>query len=309
MRVRQRQTPPLARLRKCIRPVTMPTMHLPAPVEQWCAARGGLAIHQPLPGGDINIVVRLRCGAGSSAVLKQNPKGPPGLFQAEAAGLRALAVANGPRLPEIIAVGEGYLLLEDLGDGEPGHEFWADLGRRVALLHSQTGERFGFASNNFIGSTPQSNSWTADGYAFYARNRLGLQAGRAFSKGLINARDRQRVLLLAQRLPELVPLQPASLIHGDLWTGNVHAGRDGRPAIIDPATHFGWAEADLAMTCLFGQFPEPFYAAYLEVRPLTTGWRERFPIYQLYHLLNHLNLFGGSYAGAVGRVLDRFVGP
>lgn len=286
----------------------MATMDLPALVEQWCAARGGLAIHQPLPGGDINVVVRLRCGAGSTAVLKQNPKGPPGLFQAEATGLRALGITNGPRLPGIIAVDEGFLLLEDLGDGEPGREFWPELGRRVAWLHNHTGERFGFASNNFIGATPQANTWTVDGYVFYAKYRLGAQASLAFSKGRINATDFKRVALLAERLPEIIPLQSASLIHGDLWTGNVHAGRDSLPALIDPATHFGWAEADLAMTALFGQFPEPFYAAYLEIRPLQAGWRERFPIYQLYHLLNHLNLFGGSYAGAIGRILDRFVG-
>lgn len=286
----------------------MGKMDLPAPVEQWCAAHGGLAIHQPLPGGDLNIVVRLRCDNGSTAVLKLNPRGPHGLFQAEAAGLRALMLANGPRLPEIALVGEGFLLLEDLGDGEPSREFWPELGRQVAGLHNHTGERCGFTSDNFLGASPQPNPWTADGYAFYASHRLGFQAGLAYASGRLSLSDRKRVMLLAHRLPEVIPLQSASLIHGDLWTGNVHADRHGRPALIDPAAHFGWAEADLAMTALFGQFPEPFYTAYLELRPLIPGWRERFPIYQLYHLLNHLNLFGGSYAGAVSRILDRFVG-
>ena len=283
-------------------------MDLPKAVEQWCIERGGLAIHQPLPGGDINIVVRLRCGNGDTAVLKLNPKGPPGLFKAEAASIRALTIPNGPLLPKIVLTGEDFLLLEDLGDGQSDKEFWPELGRRVAWLHNHTGERFGLASQNFIGSTPQTNTWMTDGYAFYAKHRLGFQASRAFNQGRLSANDRKRVMALAQRLPDIIPLQPASLIHGDLWTGNVHAGRDNKPALIDPATHYGWAEADLAMTSMFGQFPEPFYSAYLEIRPLASLWRERFPIYQLYHLLNHLNLFGSSYSGAVGRILDRFVG-
>lgn len=287
----------------------MAGMQLPAPVEQWCAARGGLAIHQPLPGGDINIVLRLRCSAGSSAVLKLNPRGPSGLFQAEATGLQSLNIPTGPRIPEVIAVGEGFLLLEDLGDGEPARDFWADLGHRVAHLHQQTGERFGFAHDNFIGATPQPNTWQTDGHRFFAHQRLGFQAGRACNHGRLSLKDRQRVASLADKLTDLVPVQPPSLMHGDLWTGNVHADANGRPALIDPAAYYGWAEADLAMTSLFGQFPEPFYAAYLEVRPLADGWRERFPLYQLYHLLNHLNLFGGSYAGSISRILDRFVSP
>jgi fructosamine-3-kinase len=113
---------------------------------------------------------------------------------------------------------------------------------------------------------------------------------------------------LAARLPQLVPQQPASLLHGDLWSGNAISDRHGAPAIIDPAVYYGWAEAELAMTALFGAFAESFYQAYQEMRPLESGWRERFDIYNLYHLLNHLNLFGESYLGEVRAILRRYGG-
>lgn len=115
-----------------------------------------------------------------------------------------------------------------------------------------------------------------------------------------------RVEKLCDRLPELIPEQPASLIHGDLWSGNAMFDSRGQPAIIDPAAHYGWAEAELAMTTLFGSFPDVFYRAYQEARPLEPDFRERFPIYNLYHLLNHVNLFGGGYLGQSLSILRRY---
>jgi fructosamine-3-kinase len=115
------------------------------------------------------------------------------------------------------------------------------------------------------------------------------------------------VTALAGKLPDLVPAQPASLLHGDLWSGNAIADQHGQPAIIDPAAYYGWAEADLAMTALFGGFSGEFYQAYTEVRPLAPGWRERFSLYNLYHLLNHLNLFGRGYYGQMIQTLDRWM--
>ena len=116
----------------------------------------------------------------------------------------------------------------------------------------------------------------------------------------------EHVRRLVERLPELVPWQPSSLLHGDLWTGNAMSDEKGAPAIIDPAAHYGWAEAELAMTTLFDSFPREFYRAYEEVRPLEKGYRDRFDIYNLYHLLNHLNLFGRSYLGQVRAILRRY---
>ncbi|MBI4772265.1 MAG: fructosamine kinase family protein [Chloroflexi bacterium] len=159
-----------------------------------------------------------------------------------------------------------------------------------------------------MGSTPQPNQWEADGCPFFAEQRLMFQGRRAHEHGRLSRDSLRRLERLAARLAsrELVPEQPASLIHGDLWGGNVITGPDGHAALIDPAAHYGWAEAELAMTTLFGRFPDSFYRAYESVRPLAPSYRSRFEVYNLYHLLNHLNLFGRSYLSSVEAVLAKY---
>lgn len=198
--------------------------------------------------------------------------------------------------------------MEDLSPGRRAGDYWPAFGRRLARLHQQTRPEFGFEHDNYIGSTPQPNPWTADGYAFFAEQRLLYQARLARRQGLLGTAEVKQTERLARRLPELVPEQPASLIHGDLWSGNALADRGGNPALIDPAAHYGWAEAELAMTTLFGGFPEVFYRAYQELNPRPPGLWERFEIYNLYHLLNHLNLFGGGYRAQVTGILRRYGG-
>jgi fructosamine-3-kinase len=228
------------------------------------------------------------------------------MFSREAEGLNALDVAGAPRVPRPYLQGDTYLLLEDLNPGPPSSGFWNAFGEQLAVLHSQTGPRFGFAHDNFIGSTPQPNTWMEDGFAFFGEHRLAFQARLAQDRGFLTGADLKRVDRLIARLPELIPLQPASLVHGDLWSGNAITDDQGRPALIDPAAHFGWAEAELAMTALFGGFPGDFYRAYEAAARPQPGYRERFPVYNLYHLLNHLNLFGYSYLGRVQAILSRF---
>ena len=228
------------------------------------------------------------------------------MFAAEAFGLEALRREGGPRLPRPYLWAEAFLLIEDLEPAPHAADFWPGLGRRLAALHDHTSPRFGFERDNYIGLTPQPNAWTDDGHVFFAQHRLLFQARLARDGGLLPPSDQRRVEALARRLPDLVPDQPASLIHGDLWSGNVIAGPDGEACLIDPATHYAWAEAELGMTELFGGFDASFYRGYLEIRPLAEGWRQRLPLYNLYHLMNHLNLFGGGYLASVARVLDRF---
>jgi fructosamine-3-kinase len=151
------------------------------------------------------------------------------------------------------------------------------------------------------------NAWTSDGHEFFSVQRLIFQADLAERGGYLEKHDREGVEKVIQKLPDLVPMQPASLLHGDLWSGNAIVDSDGNPAMIDPATHYGWAEAELGMTALFGGFPREFYLAYNEERPLASGWRERLSIYNLYHLLNHVNLFGFGYLGQVRAIIQRFV--
>jgi fructosamine-3-kinase len=228
------------------------------------------------------------------------------MFAREAEGLNTLRVPGGPRLPIPYLSDTNFILLEDLSPAERKPDYWTTFGRQLAIVHSHTDQSFGFTHNNYIGSTPQPNLWTEDGHTFFGEHRLWYQARLARRQGLLSEDIIKRVERLCIQLPDLVPEQPASLIHGDLWSGNAITGSEGEPAIIDPAVHYGWAEADLAMTDLFGIFPSEFYQAYVEARPLEEGFRDRFPLYNLYHLLNHLNIFGGSYLGQVLSVLQKF---
>jgi len=277
-------------------------------VAEWCLARdfGRVTRVRSVGGGCINHGARLETESGQSFFLKSNPAAPADMFRREAEGLRALMVPGAPRFPRPLLAGEGFLLLEDLAPAPPQPGYAERLGRQLAGLHAHVGERFGFAADNYLGSTPQPNPWTADGHAFFAEHRLLYQARLAHDHGLLDSGDLARAERLAHGLPELVPVQPAALIHGDLWAGNAITGSQGEPALIDPAAHYGWPEAELGMTALFGGFSEEFYRAYEESTGLQPGWRERLPIYNLYHLLNHLNLFGAGYLGQVQSILRRY---
>lgn len=263
-------------------------------------------------GGCINNGEYLVTSQGQSFFLKTNPSAPTAMFAREAEGLLALAAAphaateRVPRTPDVFLVGADFLLLEDLQPGSPQAGFWERLGRELAVLHLHTNPEFGFQHDNYIGSTPQPNTWCADGFAFFAEHRLLFQARLARRRGLLPPDDLLAVKRLVGRLSHLVPEQPASLLHGDLWSGNVLSTAFGVPALIDPAVYYGWAEAELAMTALFGAFPERFYLAYSEMRPLEKGYRQRFGLYNLYHLLNHLNLFGSGYLADVQAILNRY---
>lgn len=281
---------------------------IPDEVHHWCRqnGHGSITASTPVRGGCINNGMILKTESGTTFFLKINQHTPPDMFAREAEGLAALAVPDGPRVPVPFISGEQFLLLEDLEPAARCRDYWVRFGHSLAALHNHTNPQFGFDHDNYIGSTPQPNPWTEDGYAFFGEHRLLFQAKLALRKGLLDKENARKVEDLAARLPELIPDQPASLIHGDLWGGNAMTDEQGGPVIIDPAAHYGWAEAELAMTTLFGAFPEKFYAAYQEVRPLDSEYQGRFPLYNLYHLLNHLNLFGRGYLSQVLGGLRRF---
>ncbi|MFP3853636.1 MAG: fructosamine kinase family protein [Anaerolineales bacterium] len=285
-------------------------MNVPAPVAEWSQQQGHGQVTgvKPVAGGCINNGARIETGSGASFFLKQNPQAPSDMFRREAEALRELAIEGGPVVPKPLLVEAKFLLLEDLNPGPKQPDYWPSFGRRLAGLHQKQNDQFGFDHDNYLGSTPQPNPWTRDGFEFFAEHRLLFQAHLAQENRHFTADDFKRVEALAKRLPDLIPEQPAALIHGDLWSGNAIADSQGRPAIIDPAAHYGWPEAELGMTKLFGGFPAAFYDAYQEIQPLAEGWRERLPLYNLYHLLNHLNIFGSSYSARVQSVLSRF-GP
>jgi fructosamine-3-kinase len=282
---------------------------IPGEVADWIERNGfgECTTAEPVGGGCINHGARLHTTSGKSFFLKTNHSTPADMFACEAEGLEALNIEGGPRLPQPYFWGGTFLLMEDLAPGPRRPGYWAEFGRRLAALHQNTHSQFGFHHDNYLGSTPQPNPWTAGGYIFFGQHRLLYQARLAQVNGYFTPNQVRQLERLAARLQELVPDQPASLIHGDLWSGNALTDENGGPALIDPAAHYGWAEAELGMTALFGGFSEEFYRAYQEARPLEPGLYERFPLYNLYHLLNHLNLFGEGYSGEVLAILRRYV--
>lgn len=205
-----------------------------------------------------------------------------------------------------ISQGRDWLLLPFI-EGSNGPPLnWQALGASLAYLHNTKQMHFGFYQDNFCGPTPQPNKIESNGYSFFARHRLLHQAQLNQSRGNLDTSDTQLIENLCRKLPELIPNQSPALLHGDLWAGNVLFDGDGLPHLIDPACYFGWPEADIAMTLLFGGFGDGFYHAYQEIHPMEPGWQDRIDIYNLYHLLNHLYLFGGSYHTQIKTILKRY---
>lgn len=261
---------------------------------------------EPLSGGCISAAYALHFSDRPSVFVKHNTAVPADFFAAEATGLQALSQVGSLRVPEVLHYSAEIIVME-LIDAAPANEnYWLALGAGLAALHSEPAPCFGFSEDNYCGSTPQPNSQTDCGYTFFAEQRLGYQARLAYNNNKLTTTDLRELEALLQRLPQLIPSQAASLIHGDLWSGNVISDASGAPVLIDPAAHWGWAEADVALTLLFGGFDAPFYNAYEDARSIQPGWRERVPLYNLYHLLNHLNLFGAAYYDDVKEIIYNF---
>jgi protein-ribulosamine 3-kinase len=266
-----------------------------------------------LGGGSISRVLRVDTGQ-AAYVLKLNEKLYPNACTVEASGLSLLRETGAVRVPQVYAVQDTYpafLLQEYIGkDGRPGSPNPEILGRQLALLHqhgSSTG--YGLDYDNYIGAEQQVNGWDEDWIRFFRDRRLRYQVDLAVSKGRMPRERRQRAEKVMERLPKLlgsVERRP-SLLHGDLWGGNVIASeQEGEPVLIDPAVYYGDREAEIAFTHLFGGFSDRFYETYNETWPLEPGFERRLDLYNLYHLLNHLNIFGEGYGGQVDQVLREY---
>ncbi|MBD2622315.1 fructosamine kinase family protein [Microcystis flos-aquae FACHB-1344] len=263
----------------------------------------------PVSGGCINQGYAVT-GNGLIYFVKINQANQEAMFAAEALGLKQIHATKTIRVPEPICWGiaekSSYLVLEWLEFGGGNSQSWEKMGQNLARLHQVSlSDRFGWHCNNTIGSTPQintvSNSW-AD---FFAHQRIGYQLRLAKERGG-NFPDEDQVIpaiseILSQHQPH------PSLVHGDLWSGNAAITVDGEPVILDPATYWGDREVDLAMTELFGGFPAAFYRGYNDVFPLDAGYQQRKTLYNLYHILNHFNLFGGGYASQANRMLQEIL--
>jgi protein-ribulosamine 3-kinase len=259
---------------------------------------------QGVAGGDISQAFRIGDGARTYFV-KVQPAARLAMFEAEAAGLAALNAAQAIRVPRVIcqgvAAGRAFLVLENLPLASQGDA--SRLGCLLAQQHRISAPQFGWTRDNWIGATPQANAWTDGWVDFWREHRLGFQLRLAADNGYGGALQRDGEILLANLPAFFTGYHPASsLLHGDLWGGNHAYLSDRTPVIFDPAVYFGDRECDLAMSELFGGFDAAFHAAYREAWPLDAGYAVRKTLYNLYHILNHANLFGGGYAAQAARM-------
>ena len=256
-------------------------------------------------GGCINQSYKI-AGNDTEYFVKLNDASQVEMFAAEALGLKQMYATETITVPQPICWGtagsSSYIVLQWLDLGRGDSSSWSSMGRQLAQMHRKgTAERFGWSRNNTIGSTPQINTWMDNWADFFAEQRIGYQLKLAKRRGGSFPDPSQVVDAVKRKLADRQP--QASLLHGDLWSGNAAIASDGAPVIIDPATYYGDREADLAMTELFGGFPTAFYNGYNETWQLDSGYQQRKSIYNLYHVLNHFNLFGGGYASQAQRII------
>jgi protein-ribulosamine 3-kinase len=268
---------------------------------------------RPLTGGDINQAFEVGLADGRLVFVKCNVSAPNDMFVAEARGLAWLGEAKALRVPAVLAASGAddltpFLALELIQSAPRAADFDERLGRGLAALHRHGAQAFGLDHDNYIGRLPQKNTFGVTWPEFYRVRRLGPQLRAAADAGLAPARLRRDFERLLAQLETLCgPTESPARLHGDLWGGNMIADDLGEPCLIDPAVYGGHREIDLAMMKLFGGFGPRVFAAYKEAFPLSDGYRERVPLYQLYPLMVHVNLFGGGYLAQVEAALAQLV--
>lgn len=274
-----------------------------------------------IAGGDINQAhqiegILLDENRNARFFIKSNQKNRLDMFEAEAEGLQEIEKAQAIRVPHVVCSGvaanKSYLVLEnlELARGAGGNVDSAKrLGQQLAAMHKTTSSQFGWSRDNTIGSTRQLNKQTDNWIDFWREQRLGFQLELAKQKGCGQSLYSKGQKLLAELEQFFTGYEPeASLLHGDLWSGNYGYLKEGKPVIFDPAVYYGDRETDIAMTELFGGFSGEFYSAYNEAWPLDGGYKQRKTLYNLYHVLNHFNLFGGGYAMQAENMIDQLLG-
>ena len=270
------------------------------------ALHGKIVAWDAVAGGDINAAHEARLDDGRMVFVKSNADAPAGMFAAEARGLAWLAEARALRIPEVKTQGTDFLVLEHIAPGRRQPDYDEVLGRGLAALHRAGAPGFGLNHDNFIGRLPQANASLPTWVEFYRERRLLPQLRLAVDGHRASPAMRHGFARLLPRLEERVgPPEPPARVHGDLWGGNAMADDRGQPCLIDPAVHGGHREVDLGMMRLFGGFGSRVFAAYAEAFPLPPDSEARVPLYQLYFLMVHVNLFGGSYVASVEQALAR----
>lgn len=257
-----------------------------------------------LSGGDINEVFKIETENQNFVVKINFADRFPEMFQKESVGLGLLQNSKTFRIPKVIDIDEfdglSYLLLEFIESGQENPKFYHDFGETLAEMHQVSSDHFGLQDNNYIGELPQYNARKSNAAEFYLSQRLEPQfrmaKERGFSFSDLNA--------FYKKVEQLVPDEAPSLVHGDLWSGNYMVDQNQNPVLIDPAVAFAPRELDFGMMSLFGGFPNSVYDSYQNKFPLQSGWQSRLPMFQLYFLLVHLNIFGSSYLGSVEKAMQ-----
>jgi fructosamine-3-kinase len=273
------------------------------------ASLGAVVARERVAGGDINDAWAVTLDDGRRMFVKTRPDAAPDEYATEAAGLAWLAEPGALRLPAVLAVDPAFLALEWIEPGRLSAAGTAELGRGLARLHAAGAPRFGGERPLRMGDVVLPDTPVAGGWPeFFAQRRLLPLARMARDRGALSAAGARTVEAVCARLADVGgPPEPPARVHGDLWSGNVLAGADGRPWLVDPAAHGGHREGDLAMLRLFGGIGEAAFAAYAQERPLAEGWEERVALHQLVPLLVHAILFGGGYGARAEQAARRYV--
>ena len=270
---------------------------------------GALRNILPVSGGSINETFRVETDQGILFVKLNDSSRFPNMFEAESAGLKILSKSSF-RVPKPVLSGiqgkQQFLILDWIEQGNPSLHFWDGFGKCLAQMHTISEEKFGLDASNYIGSLEQSNKKHENWADFYRDERLIPQMKLAEKAGLLSNRMKLGFKALFNELYNIYPTEKPSLLHGDLWSGNMMVDSEGFPTIFDPAVYFGHREMDLAMMALFGGFGDSWIDAYNEIYPLEPDWQQRIPIGSLYPLMVHVNLFGNSYVRSVETILQKF---
>jgi fructosamine-3-kinase len=252
----------------------------------------------------------VRTASGKVYFLKSGWKSE--IYRCEANGLKELALSQSIRIAEVVAVGEDFILTDYIRRGAASNDFFIGFGREFACMHRFQSEDIGFYENNFIGNNVQINmpdgKERTDWAAFYFNRRLLFQYRLAEKNGYTTRELKSGFQRLEKNVESILndSIEPPCLLHGDLWSGNFICDENGCAVLIDPAVYYGHREADLAMTKLFGGFSQSFYDSYQQEYPLKPGWEYREGLYKLYHVLNHLNLFGRGYLHEAESILSKY---
>lgn len=272
-------------------------------IANWC----GSAVHQakPLSGGCSDPVYCVELVNSTRVLVKlATPSAAPDYLPAQACGLEYIERMRPNSTPAVIGCNEQVLALQWLSEIAPSRSDWCAAGELLAELHQCKQAQFGFERDNYCGASKQNNGWHKSGVEFFREQRLRPQIERAKQQGLLDNGSRAKLEQLLTALENVIPQQSPSLIHGDLWSGNWLFTTAG-PRLIDPACYYGWPEAELAMTQMFGAPPKYFYDVYQQHSDVSPDWWERVDYYNLYHWLNHLNLFGATYQAPLSQCIER----